>query len=197
MQQSLNNTSPQTFYIQFGELMPKTFKLFNSQKQCYYFRFLDGKTKRIRFNIPDADVYKANVPFEIVKKVPIELPVSYPELPPAQRDRMKDVEIIFNPSLNGTPARIFSQTGKIEISKKFLSYPPPIRLFLLLHEQGHLIYRDEIYCDLWAMINFLRLGYNQSTAFYSLSNVLSTSAENVSRLREMFKNIQKTQKTKL
>lgn len=197
MQANLSNTSPQTFYIQFGELMPKTFKLFNSQNQCYYFRFLDGKTKRIRFNIPDTGEYTSNVPFDIVKKVPIELPLSYPPIPPAQRDRMKDVTIVFKPELQGTPARIFSHTGVIEYGKKFLTYPPPIRLFLLLHEQGHLLYKDEIYCDLWAMINFLRLGYNQSTAFYSLANVLSSSNENISRIKEMFKNIQKTQKTTL
>ena len=197
MLQSLSNNNPSTYYIKFAGAMPKLFKLWNSKKELYYFRYLDGKTPRIRFNIPDKDEYYSDSSFEVVKKVGIELPVSYPALPTPERDRMKDVDIVFNPTLTGTPARIYSQTGTIEVSPKFLTYPPPIRFFLLLHEQGHFLYKTESYCDLWALVNFLRAGYNQSTGFYSLSTILSRTPENIQRLKELFKNIQKTQNTKL
>lgn len=163
--------------------MPKYFCLYDSKGRVYYFRFLDGKTPRIKFNIPDADTYTGNHAFSLIKTTGIQLPDSYPTLPPAERDRWKTPTFVFNPSLTGTPARIFTDTGVIEHSPDYYSYPPPVRLFLDLHETGHFLYTTEMYCDLWALLNFLRMGYNRSTAYYTLDKILSRTAENMDRLK--------------
>jgi hypothetical protein len=155
----------------------------------YYFRHLPPGTPRIKFNIVDPDSYSANVPFDIVKVTAIQTPEQYPALPAAERDRFKDVTFKYNPNLTGTPARIYSKSGVIEHGPDYMSFPRPVRLFIDLHEQGHLLYKTEEKCDLWALVNFLRMGYNKSTAFYALHNVLNSTPQNIKRLDNLLHNI--------
>jgi hypothetical protein len=174
--------------------MPNLFLLNHSDGEGYYFRYLDGKTPRIKFNVPDRGSYIANAPFEVVKICPIEIPDHFPMLPPADRDRWKDVKEVFNPDMDSqttTPIRIYTESGVIEYGKRFLDYIKPIQEFLKFHEKGHLFYTNEEYCDMYALINFIRLGYNQSTAYYALSHILSRSPENIKRMKTLFNNIQK------
>lgn len=178
----LNVNNPSTVYIQFSGC-PRYFCVYDEKGRIYYFRFMDGKTPRIKFNIPDPGKYTGDRQFMITRIVDIELPASYPELPPAERDRWKDVTFVYNPELKGTPARIFTETGVIEHSPQWYSYPPPIRLFLDLHEMGHMLYKTEMYCDLYALVNFLRMGYNRSTAYYAMDKILSRSQENIDRIK--------------
>jgi hypothetical protein len=164
------------------------------QKDGYYFRYLDGKTPRIKFNVPDPGEYETNVPIEVVKTVPIEIPEKYPRLPPADRDRWKPVTEWYNPEMDKgttTPIRIYTEPGIIEFGDRFLSYISPIKKFLKLHEYGHLFYSSEENCDMYALVNFIRMGYNQSTAYYALSHILSRSQTNVERLKTLLNNIQK------
>jgi hypothetical protein len=185
--------NPATIYIYFpGPEFPKYFCLKDQNGNLYYFRFLDGKTPRIKFNIPDSAVYTSNVPFCIIKIVAIEIPPNFPVLPQAQRDREKESTIIFNPDLQGTPARIFTDSGIIEVSKEFYSYPAPVRLFILLHETGHYFYTSEESCDMWALVNYLRMGYNRSMAFYTLYKILRYTNANIERLQYLLNNIKST-----
>jgi hypothetical protein len=184
---------PSTVYVKFTDRMPYLF-LLDSTGEGYYFRYLDGKTPRIKFNIPDPGNYETNVPIEIVKIAPIEIPDKYPTLPPANRDRWREVSEVYNPDMDKqttTPIRIYSNTGVIEYGDRFLNYIKPIQKFLKLHEIGHLFYVGESDCDMYALINFIRMGYNQSTAYYALSHILSRNAESVKRLKSILNNIQK------
>ena len=115
-------------------------------------------------------------------KKPIK--VFYPE-----RQREKPIQIVFNPELdeNSTPARIFTELGVIEIGKKFLPLPPQQKMFILLHEYGHLFYKDEHKTDIYALKNYLQLGFNPSQAFRALSEVLHRSPENLKRIEGLFK----------
>lgn len=185
----LNVNKPSTIWVHFtGEQLPKYFCLYNDKEQTYYFRFIDGRTPRIKFNVPDIGNYSGNVPFKVVKIEPIEVP-EMPALPPAERNRWKPVFMVFNPDLQGTPCRIFTETGVIEHAPVYYTYPPAMRLFLDLHEMGHLLYTTEAYCDLYALINFLRMGYNRSTAYYTLSKILTRSNENIDRLKFMLSQV--------
>lgn len=172
--------------------MPLCFTLTGKENGLYYFRHLPPGTPRIKLNIPDADTYTGNVPFEIVKTVAIETPEQYPELPPAERSRYKNVRYVYNATLTGTPARIFTNTGIIEHSPAYFQYPKPIRLFIDLHEEGHLFYATEEYCDMWALVSYLRQGYNRSMAFYTLYTILGQSAANVQRLEYLLTQIKIT-----
>jgi hypothetical protein len=177
--------------------LPRTFKLLEESGKTYYFRYLDGKTMRIKFNVPDAGNYKTNVPIKVVKIASIEIPEKYPELPPAVRDRWKDVKEWYNPELDAiasTPIRIYTDSGVVEYGNKFLSYPKPIQVFLMQHEKGHFFYTNEEHCDMFALLNYIRMGYNQSNAYYALSHILQRHPANVERLKTLFNNIQKLRK---
>lgn len=218
-------SKPSTIYLSFPNGVPNTFKVYSDQHGLYFFRQLKGLTPRIKFNVCHAGNYKFNVPVKIEKVANIEIPSDLPGLPPYERQDIKDFVIVDNPNIpNGSPARVFVKEGRIERGRTFYNLIKPVRVFVLLHEIGHFFYGitqadidkansmgaaegekylrekrndSEMKCDLFALIQFLRFGYNRSTAFYSLATVLNKSPDNVRRIKELLNNIQKTQKTKL
>lgn len=194
---SVNVSRPSTLYIRFLSVMPRLFTLFDESGKTYFFRYLDGRTPRIKVNIPDSGTYEGSYPFEVYKTEPIELPDSWPVLPPAQRDRWKPVTIVSDPNLKGTPAQIYTDTGLIKTSPVFDTYPLPVQKFLIEHEKGHFFYLDESSCDLYALVNYLRMGYNASMAYATLSRILSRGGANIQRIKNIFNGIQKTQNTKI
>lgn len=187
----LKINKPSTVYIKFNGSLPRKFAIKNSKGELYFERYLDGKTPRIKFNIPNEGIYKADTPFEIVKVVDIEIPSIDFDLPPFERDRIKDFVIIDNPNLHNTPARVFTHEGIVEKGSLFYRYTQPMKVFFLLHEVGHFYYKTEEYCDLFALVHFLQMGYNMSTAMYALTNVLRRNKQNKDRVlfiyRKMFK----------
>lgn len=189
---------PSTLYVRFPSgIMPRLFTLFDESGKVYYFRYLDGRTPRIKINIPDNGIYDGSHPFEVYKTEPIELPDSWPKLPPAERDRWKEVTIVKDSSLKGTPAQIYTDSGLIKTAPVFDTYPLPVQKFLIEHEKGHFFYLDESKCDLYALVNYLRMGYNASMAYATLSRILSRSQTNIQRMKDIFNSIQKTQNTKI
>lgn len=219
MQTNLSIKKPCTVYVKF-ETPPGLFQLKHERHGLYYFRDLQGKTPRIKFNICHPGQYTANIPFEIVKVVPIEIPDTLPGLPSYERNDIKDFVINDNFDFYGSPARVFVKEGIIERSKDFYKLPKPIRVFILLHEVGHFfygitdadikkanrlpepdnkdflrkrMYESEAKCDLFALVQYLQMGYNRSMAYYSLSKVLSRSQDNIDRVKKLVSNIQKTQ----
>jgi len=188
--------SPCTLYIKFTEDIPKCFVFGFTDGKVQYFRYISGKVPRLKFNVPIPGDYLANVPFEVVKMVPIEIPVlSLPVLPPADRNRWtSDPEIIYNPSLQNTIARNFTDQGVIEVGPRFNDLIDPMKVFIIDHEKGHFLYSDEFNADLFALVNFVRKGYNVSTAYYTLEKYLNKSAQQVNRLKELFETINSIQK---
>jgi hypothetical protein len=166
--------------------------------RLYFWRHLNGKTPRIKFNIPDPGEYYFNVPVSIVKITGIEIPDNLPELPPAERNRYKgQPEIIIDENLDDM-ARNFTADNVIVLGKRWINLPSwPVQLFIQLHEKWHAFYLTEEYCDMAAMIDFLRMGYNRSTAFYALDHFLTDTNVNRYRIKQLFNNIQKTQKEPL
>lgn len=196
MPQSLKVNKPSTFYIRFTDEMPKKFVLYNDKGEAYYFRYLDGKTPRIKFNIPDSGNYFSDTPFVITKQRDIEIPVNLPSLPPAERDRVMptDFEIDYN---YDSVAKNYTQIGLIVLGQKWLTLPDPMKLFILLHEKWHSFYVTEEYCDYAAGVDFLRMGYNRSTGAYALRLILSDSPQRDIRVNAFNIFLQKTQKQPL
>lgn len=192
----LRVNKPQTVFIKFTGELPRLFLLIDTSNQdIYYFRYMNGKTPRIKFNVPDTGVYVGNVPFEVTKTTPIEIPSSFPPLPPPSRDRWQDVQLVYNPSMvDNTPIRIYSNEGVIEASNKFMGYIRPIQIFLMWHEKGHMLYLEEEYCDYFALVNCMRLGYNESTCLYALSHILKRSTGNMNRIKSLLNYIRKIYK---
>ncbi len=176
-----------TVYVQFPT-PPLEFQLIRSMngvEELEYERHLNGRTNRIKFNVVIGGDFLTNVECTIVKVVPIEIPELNIELPPFERDRIKNVdviEVVKNWELKGTPARIHTASGVIELGQDMYKYTKPMRVFFILHELGHFYYSTEKYCDLFALVFFLKLGYNMSTAMYCLTKVLRHNPANVERV---------------
>jgi hypothetical protein len=115
------------------------------------------------------------------------------QLPTAERWRLRPVEIVYNPDLEGTPARIFTTKNPaiIEVGDYFYTLPKQQRYFILLHEFGHLFYTEEWKVDRFALKVYLLGGYNQSQAFYALSKVLGSSEQSKDRINRIFNTLTK------
>lgn len=189
----INVTIPATIYVRLESPVSR-FDLYNSKGRLEYFRYLGQNITRFKFNVPKPGQYTSNVPVEVIKTTPIEIDKRVLDivLPPAERDRLKNTTIEYNPNLEGTPAANYTDDGIVEVSEEFIYFPAPIKLFILIHEQGHYFYRTEKYCDLYAYVNFLRMGHNRSMAYYALDRVLSRTPENISRLDYMLSTIKDT-----
>src|SRR5690349_1406100 len=187
----LRINEPSTIYVKFNSPFPKRF-IVNGKGGLYFERILSGNTPRIKFNVPDLGNYDIVTPCEVIKIIPIEKPNVSITLPPFERERVKDVVFVDNPNLSGTPARIFTFDGIVELGKELYKYPVPMRKFFILHEVGHLYYKTEKYCDLFALAHFLEMGYNMSTAMYCLTNVLKRNRANWERVKYIYQNIIKT-----
>lgn len=186
--QRIEVNKPSTVYVKFNEPI-RRFIVLDRNKNLYFERFLSGKTPRIKFNIPNIGLYMIATPCEIVKMVNLEKPSFSVQLPPFERERVKNLVIVDNPHLEGTPARIFTFDGIVEKGKEIYKYPAPMRIFFLLHEVGHLYYKTEKYCDLFALAHFLEMGYNMSTAMYCLTNVLKRNRANSERIKFIYQHL--------
>ena len=108
------------------------------------------------------------------------------KLPPPDRNAGKKVTIRINPNLTGTPARIFPATGIIEVGADFHKLPEQAKLFILLHELGHLYYSQEKDADHFALTAFNHLGGNPSQSVYTLMSFLSDTPDNRARINSLF-----------
>ena len=161
--------------------------MFNNQ--LWILRHLDGDTPSIKFNtIAENGDYESNIDFRVLKSEPLQNKDNSIELYKYERNREKPIKIVYNEKLTGTPARIFSNMNPaiIEVSPSFYKYPPQVRMFILLHEYGHLFYETEHKTDLYALKEYLKLGLNASQAFFALAKVLHPSPKSQERIKRLF-----------
>lgn len=188
MPQNLVIDHPSSVYVSFPDGTPRLFKVYDAAGEVYYFRYL-GNTPRIKFRMPVPGVYSfdVNQSVSVVKIVPIEIPdsVRNPQLPEPERDRWKDVYFKYNPNL-GTVARIDTTTGLVEHGPRYKQLSKPMQIFIDEHEKAHMFYFTEEKCDLMALINYVRMGYNESVAYWTLANVLKKSTQQMNRAYELY-----------
>lgn len=186
MRHVLKNSSPSTLLIKFFE-PTDYFELRDSRGRLYYYRYLPNGTNEIKINLPDKGLYYFNNDCQIEDK-PLQIidGIYYVKLPKQERHREKEVTIRHNPNQTGSPAIIYTDEGIIVTGTKFLDLPIPMRIFVLLHEKGHFKYSTEKYCDLYAFVEFVKMGYNPSTAIYCLSDVLRQSPMKDERVYSLF-----------
>ena len=178
-----------TIEVFFNAPIPKEIKVFHNG-DLYFLRNFKTPQQRIKFNIAHAGKFAINCNCEDLKVLPIVIHPLDVQLPTPDRNLVKPFKVVLNPTLVGTPARNFTKKGIIEVSPKFKTYPFCIRMFILYHERGHFLYRDEELADTWAAKNFIADGYNNSSAYYALRNVLNfDSQKNKDRLKHLFKNL--------
>lgn len=180
---------PSTLFLDFCGSQPQKLKIYTEAGELYFLRVLDGKYNEIKINIPDTGKYFLTVDSKINIVDLIKCKVNF-TLPPNERERMKPFYIVHNPKLLGTPARNFTETGRIETGVRFYHYPKPIQRFFILHEIGHFYYKSEDKADLYALVKYVEEGYNPSQAYYALSKVLNKeSKRNQERIFNLFNHI--------
>jgi len=99
---------------------------------------------------------------------------------------MTITEVVLNPSLTDTPARVNMRTGVMEVSEGFFSLPKEFQVFIICHEYGHRLAdtRDEHLADEIAFRLYANLGYPLSKSVMALANILNKdSAFHVSRAK--------------
>lgn len=166
-------------------------QIFDKRGRKIYHRVFKGEADNFTVNMPRTGDYFLDDHTTLKGIGPLVKNEIKFTLPPQERSRYKPFEIVYNKRLEGTPARIFTEAGIIEVSPRFYEFDPQIRLFILLHELGHYFYKTEWKTDLFALYYYLQLGYNKSQAFYALSRVLHPSPQNMHRIKSLFKNVMK------
>ena len=168
--------------------IPPRFIVLDSNKDLYYYRDLTKNNRSIKVNIAKGDTFtinaEANIFVGMFKKTELNF-----DLPPIEKNFYREnFKYVFNPNLEGTPARNFYKSGVIEFGKNFLALPFPIRVFILCHEIGHSFYHDEHSADLFACKLYLEQGYNKTMALHSLTDVLNfESTRNKERISKILK----------
>jgi hypothetical protein len=157
----------------------------------YHVEATDHKNKDVKF--PVAGIYFTK---NSVNK--ITPGIKYPKkiaMPKQDRYFNKfNFHVVVNKDLDNTPARIFYETGRCEVSPKFLKMPFQFQKFILEHEKGHFYYSDEFSADVYALNSFMQQGYNFSQAYYALSNILTPNKMNLQRINTIYNNIGDLQK---
>lgn len=186
MQHVLKNLKPSTLRIKFFE-PTDYFELRDSRGKLYYYRYLPNGTTDIKINLPDKGIYYFNNDCKIEDE-PLQIidTIYYVKLPKQERHREKEVTIKHDLNQTGSPAIIYTDLGLIVTGTAFLELPVPMRIFVLLHEKGHLKYKTEKYCDLYAFVEFVKMGYNPSTAIYCLVDILKQKPGKDERINSLF-----------
>jgi hypothetical protein len=167
----------------------KEARIYDKRGRKIYRRYFGGRADNFSVNLPQAGEYYLPDNFDIRDRLPlVPCKVKF-TLPEPERNRLKPFRIEYKPDLIGTPARIFTDAGLVEIGPEFNRHEPPTKLFILLHELGHYYYKTEWKTDTFALYWYLKLGYNKSQAFYALTKVLKTSPANMERILNLFNKI--------
>lgn len=183
---SITILNPSTLLIKFFD-PTDYFEIRDSRGRLYYYRYLPDNTHEIKINIPDVGLYYFDNDCQIDERSLQIIDSIYDvKLPKQERHREKDVTIKHDPNQTNSPAIIYTDLGLIVTGTKFLELSIPMRIFVLLHEKGHFKYATEQYCDLYAFKEFVKMGYNPSTAIYCLVDVLKQSPLKNERVQSLF-----------
>jgi len=164
----------------------KQYEIIGVDGRSYFRRYTTDN--RILINLPIHSrkivVYVSKGALASILQMPLEFPnLPYIDTPEKFRTyEIEDFKVFENNRMN-SPARMYPGKPVIEINReKMQKYPVPVQNFIKYHEVGHYFFDDEIKADTWATITFLNRGYNLSSAWYSLIDVLGKSKENVKRM---------------
>lgn len=91
---------------------------------------------------------------------------------------------------NRNKASIFPSFHLIKLDENlYKKIPYFAKTFILFHEAGHLYYKDETLCDLFAICGMIERGYNFSDSFYTQIHILKKSKKQIERLNFTIKNL--------
>lgn len=144
-------------------------------------------TSTFKFNAPQPGTYTFDGPgLTLAKTEPLQIIDKGIVLPAPDRNKKMGVKAVHFDNSSNSPARIYTDKQIICINSRFLKMPIEVRMFILLHEAGHFLYAEEWKCDTFAAYHFLKMGFNPSQAFESLSGVLHPGEKNDQRIDHIY-----------
>lgn len=112
-------------------------------------------------------------------------------LPPKQWNKAPAIikTVITNDPKRPSPAETDVDKGIMYLNPKFFTLPFYIQEFIKAHEEGHLYYMSEEYCDLYAVNKIMKNGGNLSPCLLALERGLRRTPNNISRTEHFFESI--------
>lgn len=138
------------------------------RKRPFYFH-KGNENGRFYFNLPKGNYFTENR----IEKLNVPVPVQLPELPPFEKNKPLPKKVKVNFLENPNKASILVDKHKMYVDPKILKLPLPAIHFVLFHEIGHYYYQDEKNCDLFAVREMLKMGFNPSQCGVAIDNALS------------------------
>lgn len=188
---------PCTIYLSYPDI--KVIHVRDGKNHVYFKRKIDGVLplnkgifNNAYVNIPDTGEYDITVNGKSDFKIdylPLQKSFLGCNMPAKERNRLRPYHIVLNKSMSGTPARINTHYGVIEVSPRFMTLPLYSQRFIIQHEIGHFFYRTEEYCDMYAARVLLDRGYNPSEILNTMKEVFRRSPLAIKRIHDMFINL--------
>lgn len=148
----------------------KYLRIYDERKTLFYFHTLNPEQKTVHFNLPRGIYYTTNsVKQTTVRKYKL------PELPKRERNFKQPKKITVVYKENPNKASIFIEKHLIILDPSIKTLSRPQLVYILNHERGHYYYSTEHYCDLYAMREMLKKGFNPSQIAASLHGALSNA----------------------
>lgn len=157
----------------------KVLSIFDKNGLPFYER--KNNSTLMKFNLPKGNYFSENVIYKLEKPVVYLVPpVPHPE----KNVEMRDLKIEVLPEqMIGGKARIDTLTGSVQLSEEIFSLPRPVWQKIFFHEIGHHLYYTEKYCDHFADLCLLKLGYNPLQLYKGSVCSLRHNRENVERFK--------------
>jgi hypothetical protein len=140
------------------------------QKRKRVFYFHNGNPNgKFYFNLPKGKYFTENK----IEKMSFPIPVELPILPAAEKNKQLPKKVTVNFIENPYKASILVDQHKIFVDHKIMKLPLPSIFFVMFHEIGHYYYKDEKKCDLFAVREMLKRGFNPSQCGIAIDQALS------------------------
>jgi hypothetical protein len=132
------------------------------------------------FNLPQGEYETENKLFYLKKPITYSVPKA-PK--PEKNISFRDLKVnLLSEEQIGGKARIDTIEGQMDLSEKIFMYPKPIWRKIFFHELGHHLYYTEKYCDHFADLCLLKMGYNPSQLFSGTVCSLKPKESNLDRI---------------
>lgn len=148
----------------------KFLRIYDGQGRLFYFFDMKPGRHDLHFNLPPG-VYTTNnnVRRGSVRKYKL------PSLPKKERSYTPPRELKISYANNPNKATIDVTRGTVVLDYSIQNLSRPQKVYILYHEKGHHFYATEHYCDLYAMRQMLRDGFNPSQIARSIAGALGNT----------------------
>lgn len=148
--------------------------IYEKKRNKLFYYHHGNKKGRFFFNLPKGEYFTNNNIEKLIEPVTVELPI----LPPAEKSKTLPSKVKVQFLENPNKASILVDKHKVFVDPKILKLSLPSIIFVLFHEIGHYYYKTEEYCDLFAVREMLKRGFNPSQCGIAIDEALSDKSRN-------------------